>query len=98
MFIDLDDMKEVNDRHGHEAGDRLLRGAAGRLSRVVAAGFAAPIGSDEFVLLVPGLDDAVALEWVVSRVGETLAVPFDIGLDRAARGERDRGRGAVAAR
>ena len=43
-------------------------------------GFAAPIGSDEFVLLVPGLDDALALEWVVTRVGETLAVPFDIGL------------------
>ena len=80
VFIDLDDMKEVNDRHGHEAGDRLLRSAAGRLSRVVSAGFAAPIGSDEFVLLVPGLDDAVALEWIVSRVGETLAVPFDIGL------------------
>ncbi len=29
---------------------------------------------------MPGLDDAVALEWVVTRVGETLAVPFDIGL------------------
>jgi diguanylate cyclase (GGDEF)-like protein len=80
VFVDLDGMKDVNDRHGHEVGDRLLRRAASRLSQVVPTGFAAPIGSDEFVLLVPGLDDALALEWVVTRVGETLAVPFDIGL------------------
>jgi diguanylate cyclase (GGDEF)-like protein len=81
VFVDLDDMKDVNDRHGHTVGDRLLRTVAHRLSQVVPAGFAAPVGSDEFVLLVPGLDDAVALEWVVTRVGDTLAVPFDIGLD-----------------
>jgi len=80
IFVDLDGMKDVNDRHGHEVGDRLLRGAARRLAQVVPAGFAAPIGSDEFALLVPGLDEAVGLDWVVTRVGETLAVPFDIGL------------------
>jgi len=82
VFVDLDDMKEVNDRHGHEVGDRLLRAVAARLAQVVPAGFAAPTGSDEFVMLVPGLDDAVALEWVVTRVGETLAAPFDVGLER----------------
>ena len=80
VFVDLDGMKDVNDRYGHEVGDRLLQRAAGRLSDVVPTGFAAPIGSDEFVLLVPGLDDALALEWVATRAGETLAVPFDIGL------------------
>ena len=81
VFVDLDGMKDVNDRHGHEVGDRLLQRAAVRLSKVVPSGFAAPMGSDEFVLLVPGLDDALALEWVVTRVGDILAVPFDIGLD-----------------
>ena len=80
VFVDLDDMKVVNDRHGHEVGDRVLRNAADRLTLVVPSGFAAPIGGDEFALLVPGLDDPVALEWVVTRVVETLAVPFDIGL------------------
>ena len=81
VFVDLDDMKEVNDRHGHEVGDRVLRNAAERLTLVVPSGFAAPIGGDEFALLVPGLDDPVALEWVVTRVAETLAVPFvDVGL------------------
>lgn len=81
VFVDLDGMKDVNQRHGHEAGDRLLGAVASRLAQVVSAGFAAPIGSDEFAMLVPDLDDAVALEWVVTRVGETLAVPFDVGLE-----------------
>ena len=80
VFVDLDDMKDVNDRHGAEIGDRVLREAADRLVRVVPSGFAAPVGGDEFALLVPDLEDAVALQWVVTRVTETLAVPFDVGL------------------
>ena len=81
ILVDLDDMKDVNDRHGHEIGDRVLRSAVGRLASVVPSGFAAPIGGDEFALLVPGLDDEVALDWVVTRVGQMLALPFDVGLD-----------------
>jgi diguanylate cyclase (GGDEF)-like protein len=81
ILVDLDDMKDVNDRHGHEIGDRILRSAVERLASVVPSGFAAPIGGDEFALLVPELDDALALDWVVTRVGEMLALPFDVGLD-----------------
>jgi diguanylate cyclase (GGDEF)-like protein len=81
ILVDLDDMKDVNDRHGHEIGDRILRSAVQRLASVVPFGFAAPIGGDEFALLVPELDDALALDWVVTRVGEMLALPFDVGLD-----------------
>ncbi|HEY7345609.1 MAG TPA: diguanylate cyclase, partial [Gaiella sp.] len=81
ILVDLDDMKDVNDRHGHEIGDRILRSAVERLASVVPSGFAAPIGGDEFALLVPELDDALALDWVVTRVGQMLALPFDVGLD-----------------
>lgn len=81
VFVDLDGMKDVNHLHGHEVGDRLLRSVASRLSQVVPSGFAAPIGGDEFAMLIPGLDDPVALEWVVTRVGETLAAPFRVGLE-----------------
>ena len=81
VFADLDGTKDVNRQHGHEAGDRLLRGVATRLSQVVPSGFSAPIGGDEFAILIPGLDDPVALEWVVTRVAETLAAPFDVGLE-----------------
>lgn len=80
VLVDVDGMKDVNQRYGHEAGDRLLRGVAGRLSQVVPSGSAAAIGGDEFVMLIPGLDDPVALEWVVTRVGEAFASSFDVGL------------------
>lgn len=79
ILVDLDDMKDLNDRHGHEVGDRILRSVVERLASVVPSGFAAPIGGDEFALLVPELDDALALDWVVTRVGQTLAVPFEVG-------------------
>ena len=81
ILVDLDDMKDLNDRHGHEVGDRILRSVLERLASLVPSGFAAPIGGDEFALLVPELDDALALDWVVTRVGQMLAVPFDVGLD-----------------
>ena len=82
VFVDLDDMHDLNDRHGAEVGDRVLRDAACRLAQVVPSAFAAPVGGDEFAVLVPDLDDPVALEWVVTRVSETLAEPFDVGLER----------------
>jgi diguanylate cyclase (GGDEF)-like protein len=83
ILVDLDDMKDVNDRHGHEVGDRILRSVVERLASVVPSGFATPIGGDEFALLVPELDDALALDWVVTRVAQMLAVPFEVGPDES---------------
>jgi diguanylate cyclase (GGDEF)-like protein/PAS domain S-box-containing protein len=56
-YLDLDRFKPVNDRHGHEGGDRLLVELAGRLrgalrSRDLWADAAARLGGDEFVLLL----------------------------------------------
>jgi two-component system cell cycle response regulator len=60
--IDLDRFKDVNDTHGHEAGDRLLAGVGEALSNVTRdADAAARIGGDEFALLLRAcsIDDAV---------------------------------------
>ena len=64
LIIDLDRFKEINDTHGHPAGDAVLRAVAGLLRRSAPAG--AVIGrysghADEFLVLVPGADLAPAL-------------------------------------
>ncbi len=54
MCLDLDAFSLVNTTHGHEAGDRLLRTAAGRLTAALAGEHAlvARIGGDEFAVLI----------------------------------------------
>src|SRR5207249_4518116 len=56
LLLDIDGFKQVNDTRGHLAGDMLLRGFAGRLSKVLRANdsIARP-GGDEFAILVEGL-------------------------------------------
>jgi diguanylate cyclase (GGDEF)-like protein len=56
FHLDLDDFKIVNDRYGHQAGDRLLQQVTERLRQDMPPGsVVARLGGDEFVLLVPGL-------------------------------------------
>ncbi|MFD0201149.1 MULTISPECIES: sensor domain-containing diguanylate cyclase [Saccharothrix] len=63
VFLDLDQFKDVNDRHGHAAGDHVLRLVASRLAAVVAGrGTAARLGGDEFVVLLDELDEQQAID------------------------------------
>jgi len=57
LMLDIDHFKEINDEHGHPAGDRVLRAVGQRLRDVVrAADMAARLGGDEFALLLPDAD------------------------------------------
>ena len=59
MFMDLDGFKQVNDTHGHDAGDLVLRTMARRIqSALRASDTLARIGGDEFVVLLPDIGDA----------------------------------------
>jgi diguanylate cyclase (GGDEF)-like protein len=75
LLLDLDGFKPVNDRYGHEMGDRILRQVAQRFSRSLPSGaILARLGGDEFGILVSGSDDAT-LE-LASALKATLSYPF----------------------
>ena len=55
-MVDIDHFKKLNDRHGHEVGDQVLRMVARELEKVSGGGRAFRYGGEEFTLLFPGLD------------------------------------------
>lgn len=61
IMIDVDRFKDLNDQHGHPAGDHVLRGMSGRLEAVLAgAGMIARYGGEEFAVIVPAVGAAEA--------------------------------------
>jgi diguanylate cyclase (GGDEF)-like protein len=83
LMIDSDNLKAVNDTHGHEAGNRLLR----QLTRLVQAELRytdvlARYGGDEFIVLLPETPSAGALE-VAGRIRDAVAgLPLDLDGNR----------------
>jgi diguanylate cyclase (GGDEF)-like protein/PAS domain S-box-containing protein len=78
-FLDLDGFKPVNDRLGHDAGDRLLVEIAQRLQRCVRAGdTVARLGGDEFVLLLVGMEHLAEVRTALERVLVVLAEPMPL--------------------
>ncbi|HRK37884.1 MAG TPA: EAL domain-containing protein [Burkholderiaceae bacterium] len=80
MFLDLDRFKEVNDTHGHDAGDVLLQTAAQRLrSCVRETDMVARLGGDEFTLILTGMDSTERLDAISHALLSRLAEPFHLG-------------------
>lgn len=78
LFIDLNDFKRINDDHGHEVGDQLLKVAAERLRKSLRGDdIIGRPGGDEFVALVPDVDAKVA-ENLATRLTRTLERPYNI--------------------
>ena len=84
LFLDLDAFKPVNDTHGHETGDQVLRQMGARLRQAVReTDLVARQGGDEFLMLIADLplgghgeDAREAVDRVAGRVFEAIAEPF----------------------
>ena len=77
MFIDLDNFKTVNDRHGHDAGDAVLREVTQRMTQVLRSGdVLCRLGGDEFALILPNLTDEIAAEQLALRLIAAIREPM----------------------
>ncbi len=80
FFCDLDGFKGINDRHGHAAGDTVLRQVSQRLKEsLFVRDFIARIGGDEFLAVVDGSLTDVAAQEIGERIVEALAQPIETG-------------------
>ncbi|HKI58019.1 MAG TPA: diguanylate cyclase [Trueperaceae bacterium] len=79
LFIDVDDFKRINDDHGHETGDALLRALAERLEGTVRrSDTVARMGGDEFTVLLTDLKTAADAELVARKIRSELSAPYEI--------------------
>lgn len=78
VVLDLDDFKQVNDQHGHAAGDQVLVQAAGRIQEIIReADIAFRVGGEEFLVLLPDANAEVARQ-VAERLRRALVdAPFE---------------------
>lgn len=76
IFGDLDHFKLINDRHGHDVGDRVLRDVAQHLRGIVrASDCVARIGGDEFVILLSHPIEDEHLAAIAERVARPFVLP-----------------------
>jgi diguanylate cyclase (GGDEF)-like protein/PAS domain S-box-containing protein len=79
LYLDLDKFKQVNDTHGHTAGDHLLQEVARRLSGCVrAADTVGRIGGDEYVVLLDSIQHFEDAAIVTRKILASLSAPYEL--------------------
>lgn len=84
LFIDIDGFRQINDTHGYQAGDELLRRVAERINShlrsadatVAVHDLCARMGGDEFVVLLDPVKDAIAAHEVAGMLESTIIEPY----------------------
>lgn len=79
LFVDLDHFKYVNDTFGHIAGDDLLIESVKRLEKTVReSDTISRQGGDEFLIILPAINDNLAISRIAQHMLDTLSLPFTI--------------------
>jgi diguanylate cyclase (GGDEF)-like protein/PAS domain S-box-containing protein len=79
ILLDLDHFKEVNDTHGHNIGDLLLKEAAWRLNNCVRGiDMVARLGGDEFTVILSGLDSTININRIIRDILHSMTEPFNL--------------------
>ncbi|ASR09422.1 diguanylate cyclase [Rhizobium leguminosarum bv. viciae] len=80
LHLDLDQFKQINDSHGHAAGDAVLRAAALRITAAIPAnGMVARVGGDEFVIVLVNFTDLTELKQITEDVQRRLRKKIRFG-------------------
>jgi diguanylate cyclase (GGDEF)-like protein len=77
-LLDLNDFKDINDTHGHDTGDEVLRHTADRLRHAVPNGGVARLGGDEFAAFVRASPDSGRS--LATEIADAFAVPVRVGM------------------
>jgi two-component system cell cycle response regulator len=94
MIFDIDHFKQVNDTHGHDCGDEVLKGFADRLRRIIRGGdLLCRLGGEEFVIVMPDSPVEVAAKvaertrsailgepFVIDGTGRTIPITVSVGV------------------
>jgi diguanylate cyclase (GGDEF)-like protein/PAS domain S-box-containing protein len=76
-FVDLDHFKPINDKYGHEMGDKVLIEMADRFRQLVREGdTVARLGGDEFVILLTDIHNMDQVTPALQRILDAVAFPF----------------------
>ncbi|MBA2710755.1 MAG: GGDEF domain-containing protein [Tatlockia sp.] len=82
FFMDIDGLKKINDRYGHDAGDSLLLEAGKRLQSCFRENdFLSRLGGDEFTAVISHLKNDRVPQTISLRILEEFNKPFDISFE-----------------
>ncbi|WP_089683637.1 diguanylate cyclase [Billgrantia gudaonensis] len=79
LMLDLDDFKPINDRYGHDVGDRVLQQVARRIAQQARdTDHCARYGGDEFIVLAETVDSSQGLREIEARLADTIRQPIQL--------------------
>ena len=80
LFLDLDEFKNINDKYGHDIGDKLLTSVSERLLACIRSGDTlARRSGDEFVLILENIDDVENIHKVIETIYQAFEQKFSLG-------------------